>query len=396
MKKLFLILMIVVAFSAFMPNQGQAKELVKWGKVYADNMTVAKAIFEESTSSYTKNAKGRLIKNKSKDVKLGSEYIILKDFTYDNVRWYQIDDNKYVRTTYADKVYLPDDIYNKLHPENKKSKIKSVQWERITVTKSTLGKVTLKRNAYGYKHQFNSSTKDYSIEKSSFKELKKGMAFEVNRTFYNSNYYRIGRTKLVHKNDVTYEAVPNNITALINSTIANSNPTEEKEEITTPKPTPTVPIESKKGNLTGSVSYFYNNYVGYKPDVNARITIISYETDYKKYTNDELFYFARDGIKLNATERFYTTRVDVSGNFNFTKIPVGKYLLIVSSKGRASIDYNKEPSGFGPNMAKQLFGEENGRILMMNTMKYRLYEAINIEVKENETLHHVKNFNLYE
>lgn len=120
------------------------------------------------------------------------------------------------------------------------------------------------------------------------------------------------------------------------------------------------PTGSEKTPLTGNVeitvSYFYNNFVGYRPDVGADAflfhadnrevyadslvfsslgiaTIYSENTDGKTYVRnssyDEKYKVYND----------YSSEADVNGLIRFSDIPVGRYFIIISSHGRWTYSY---------------------------------------------------------
>ena len=67
---------------------------------------------------------------------------------------------------------------------------------------------------------------------------------------------------------------------------------------------------AQTGELSGSVFYKYNDYVGSRPDVGASVILFALaNADQKK-----------------------STLVNLSGDFQFTKLDTGRYLLIVKSK----------------------------------------------------------------
>lgn len=98
----------------------------------------------------------------------------------------------------------------------------------------------------------------------------------------------------------------------------------------------------KPGNLELTVSYFYNNFQGYKPDVGATACLFE-----KKY-NDSLnmdsinLVSSRAGVFYNKyiKDKFYDPKkmlkgeADVTGKISFKDVPAGEYFLLVTSKGR--------------------------------------------------------------
>ena len=101
-------------------------------------------------------------------------------------------------------------------------------------------------------------------------------------------------------------------------------------------------IISKPGNLEITVSYFYNNFQGYKPDVGAEAYLIN-----KKYTDslcmDSInLITSRSGVFYNkfVKDEFYDPKgmlkseADLNGKINFKDLPVGDYFILLVSHGR--------------------------------------------------------------
>src|SRR5690606_24172221 len=84
-----------------------------------------------------------------------------------------------------------------------------------------------------------------------------------------------------------------------------------------------------------TLSYYYNKVQGYKPDVNASVYLFKdkgqeYESKYIDYATGGLV------IKGTETRVFpeFSVKTDVKGVATFIDVPYGKYILVVSSKGR--------------------------------------------------------------
>lgn len=74
---------------------------------------------------------------------------------------------------------------------------------------------------------------------------------------------------------------------------------------------------SQTGNLSGSVFYKYNDYVGPRPDAGASVKL----------------------FPANSPDSKKETLVGLDGSFQFSKLDTGKYLLLVKSK-----ETNESPS----------------------------------------------------
>lgn len=93
--------------------------------------------------------------------------------------------------------------------------------------------------------------------------------------------------------------------------------------------------EEKKGALEVKMSYYFNQYQGYKPDVNADIFLFkntgkSYKQDYIDYRIGRL---EVEGTGESVSSDF-SAKSDASGTAKINDIPYGSYLLVATSKGR--------------------------------------------------------------
>lgn len=97
---------------------------------------------------------------------------------------------------------------------------------------------------------------------------------------------------------------------------------------------------SKPGNLELTISYFYNNFQGYRPDVGAKAMLFKSSVSQRLCMDSITLPYAETGIfydnngKYIKDEDILKAEADVSGKINFKDLSNGKYLLIVSSKGR--------------------------------------------------------------
>lgn len=93
--------------------------------------------------------------------------------------------------------------------------------------------------------------------------------------------------------------------------------------------------EVKTGSLEVTLSYYYNAYQGYKPDVDAKVYLfkgydVKYKDSYSNYATGSLRTESDDKLVFND----FKAVADVNGKAVISNIPYGKYLLVVSSKGR--------------------------------------------------------------
>lgn len=104
----------------------------------------------------------------------------------------------------------------------------------------------------------------------------------------------------------------------------------------------TVVVNPSYGSLSGTVTYFYNNYRGNVADTNADVILIPRDgTALNMPTLSSYIYWSGNLIG-NANYKVYGTRVDGYGKFVLQNIPAGEYVMIIVSKkttdGRAFAD----------------------------------------------------------
>jgi hypothetical protein len=96
-------------------------------------------------------------------------------------------------------------------------------------------------------------------------------------------------------------------------------------------------INGDYGSLTGNAYWKYNDYVGNKPDASSEVTLYSLER-------------IRGRLKFEAT-------ADIQGNYTISRIPPGKYFLIVRSNNVTDCpDSHLSNLRFYSPYLKQLFG----------------------------------------
>lgn len=115
-----------------------------------------------------------------------------------------------------------------------------------------------------------------------------------------------------------------------------------------------------KGNLNGTVSWKYNEYVGFRADVGSAVYLFS-------KNNDALP---------------YQTKVDLMGNFKFENIPTGNYLLIIisensSNKESETLKYLAQNSFYLKDYFHNKFYTVDS-CYSANSEKFDLYDSLDI------------------
>src|SRR5690606_4038115 len=94
--------------------------------------------------------------------------------------------------------------------------------------------------------------------------------------------------------------------------------------------------DDKQATLEVTLSYYYNQYQGYKPDVNASVYLFR---DTGKDYEAKYVHYATGGLTIKGSDQKvysdYSGKTDVNGVATLTGVPYGKYLIVVSGKGRS-------------------------------------------------------------
>ncbi|TQR39104.1 hypothetical protein [Brevibacillus brevis] len=90
-----------------------------------------------------------------------------------------------------------------------------------------------------------------------------------------------------------------------------------------------LPIQ--KGALKGTITWQYNDFVGTKPDVNARIYLIPTDFDKNTITDLEESTFLYETIAPKGS-RLYAAKANGYGNYEIGNVPAGEYHILVVSK----------------------------------------------------------------
>ncbi len=93
-----------------------------------------------------------------------------------------------------------------------------------------------------------------------------------------------------------------------------------------------VNVIQKVGTVKGNVTYKYNNYIGYKADVDAKVFLIPKNT--KESSIDySLIYL---GFDFDMPSTILKTTVDGNGDYIFNNVPIGEYIVLIRSRNSNS------------------------------------------------------------
>ncbi|MBG9944188.1 hypothetical protein ABD77_19870 [Brevibacillus formosus] len=143
---------------------------------------------------------------------------------------------------------------------------------------------------------------------------------------------------------------------------------------------PALPIQ--KGSLKGTITWQYNDFVGTKPDVNAKIFLIRKDFDINTITEMEEKLF----ISIEAAPKgsgLYTAKANGYGNYEIGNVPVGEYYIIVVS-GKTHRDIRQPVDEYFTSIfTPYVRNWEDFTLLTLGTNKY---EFSLITIEENQTL----------
>lgn len=134
--------------------------------------------------------------------------------------------------------------------------------------------------------------------------------------------------------------------------------------------------EEKFGSVTGEITYKYNDFVGHRADTDSTVYLIS--KSIKSLPNN-----VAAGATFDLPEGVYVTTVSGTGRYNFDRIPVGKYYLVMMSKN-TNEDRNEVVGEYSWGQAFNLFSEEGKEVAMAKARLDKTRTTI-IEVFDGQT-----------
>ncbi|MED1946064.1 MULTISPECIES: hypothetical protein [Brevibacillus] len=140
-------------------------------------------------------------------------------------------------------------------------------------------------------------------------------------------------------------------------------------------------LPTQKGALKGTITWQYNDFVGTKPDVNARIYLIRTDFDKNTITDEEEVVFAAGLAPKNSG--LYVVKANGYGNYEIGNLPVGEYhILVASAKTNRNTDLPVD--GYPITKLKPYIRMWDEFILM--SLMTNKYEVATITIEENQTL----------
>lgn len=192
---------------------------------------------------------------------------------------------------------------------------------------------------------------------------------------HNSVYYYAGTDGAFLKSCITPDGYTVDANGVWNQTI----PQQSSESIATPIQ---IPQATGFGSVTGNITWQYNKFIGTKADVGAKVYLIPLDYTIRGGGNEDLALC----MDTNGKNNVFYTKVDGMGQYNFTNIPSGNYLLFVKSKNTtSSLRFNNESSWEERIEARFNSILTNDELEKFKTMVgYDSYFTDVIEVKDNQ------------
>lgn len=140
--------------------------------------------------------------------------------------------------------------------------------------------------------------------------------------------------------------------------------------------------KTETGSIKGNVTWQYNDFIGTKPDVGAKVFLIPTSFNDKDYTFSDIKSYAILGdIPEGSNLQFVT--VDGYGNYEINDIPIGEYFVVISSKN--TMRSESERVWHKPTLS-MILGYEGFQ--EFERVNLDLYKSLikKIEIKKNDTL----------
>ncbi|WP_129598421.1 Ig-like domain-containing protein [Anaerophilus nitritogenes] len=143
--------------------------------------------------------------------------------------------------------------------------------------------------------------------------------------------------------------------------------------------------KSKVGNIEGTITWQYNNFIGTKPDVGARVALIP--TGLNKDNDTKTFTLLMQQIP-QGKHGIYTGQVDGWGNYKIQNVPVGEYYMLVFSQQTYG---NTKINQYDEELLKEVLNDEAWKNLKLNFNIYK-YTLRVVNIQENQTLNESHDF----
>ncbi len=188
--------------------------------------------------------------------------------------------------------------------------------------------------------------------------------------------------------------LPGNLVFAVNPTgnvytVDVAKKAKQPKKIKKPKQTkPAKPIIIQKGNIKGAITWQYNDFIGTKPDVGAKIFLIPRSFDKNKISDLDANLYAMVGIVPQNSGLFFT-KANGYGNYEINGMPIGKYVVvIVSDKTKRNPE---EPiDDYTTFVLKPLI--KNWDVFVQFNLDLKKFEVKEIEIKTNETTEYSYDF----
>ncbi|MFC5529047.1 stalk domain-containing protein [Cohnella yongneupensis] len=140
--------------------------------------------------------------------------------------------------------------------------------------------------------------------------------------------------------------------------------------------------EAGVGNVKGAITWQYNDFVGTKADVGAKVFLIPTSFDKKSITADESNLYSMIGAVPKGSGLQFV-KVNGFGQYELNDIPAGKYYIVISSKNTTR-NSDEDLSDYVVSTLKPLFADWDTFVLF--NLKLTNHEVREIEIKKGKTL----------
>ncbi|GAB7386170.1 hypothetical protein BSNK01_00050 [Bacillaceae bacterium] len=176
-----------------------------------------------------------------------------------------------------------------------------------------------------------------------------------------------------NKENVVYINSPEKVIVVqvdVQSQLANVQKVNQKQK----------PKNTGVGNLKGTITWQYNEFIGTKPDVEAHIYVIPYDFNKNNFTQNEINLYTMIGI-VPENSGLYYKRANGYGQFEINGIPAGKYIIVVVSNNTHR-NPDEPISEYVESLLKDKLDWDNFKKFRLDMNKH---EVDVIEIKPNQT-----------
>jgi hypothetical protein len=254
--------------------------------------------------------------------------------------------------------------------------VKKIWWDGIELKKGQIGRLTIMNDTPLFKLNGDNRTFSRTLKKGEFYRI---YAFKPGMLSVGGGYY------VVRDSKVTYQTPSRTKLMGVRCINGQENPVPTQYGNNGQEN----PVPTEYGNIKGTITWQYNRFIGTKPDVGANIFLIPVNFISSKYSMSQLELFSMIGSIPEGSNLHYV-KANGYGNYELTNVPIGKYIIVISSKNTTR-DFQQPIDSYTEETLVPILGSGYDKFKEFN-LYLQKYNWSVIEIKKNSTLDVSKDF----